>query len=81
MRQQHLEPRSKLTTDLDRNAHTKSTRPNPENNTLIFYGSRAGRSGFCPCFPGSRRTSGPAATCSPPRTTATRWIPDSPPGG
>jgi hypothetical protein len=47
---------------------------------LILYGSRAGRSGSCPRFPGSHRTSGPAATCSPPRTTTTRWIPDSPPG-
>jgi hypothetical protein len=35
MRQRHLEPRGKLTTDLARNAHTRSTRPNPEKNSRL----------------------------------------------
>jgi hypothetical protein len=48
MRQQHLEPRGKLTTDLARNAHTRSTRPNSEKNTLIFYGFPVTPSGSCP---------------------------------
>jgi hypothetical protein len=72
MRQQHLEPRGKLTTDLARNAHTRSTRPNPEKNTLIFYGSPDTRSGSCPRSAGYHRTSAPAVTGSAPMPTATR---------
>jgi hypothetical protein len=39
MREQHLESRCKLTTDLAPDAHTRSTNPEAEKNTLILYSS------------------------------------------
>ena len=47
---------------------------------LIFYGSRAARSGFCLRSAGYRRTSGPAATGCMLTSTAARWPSDSPRG-
>jgi hypothetical protein len=75
-----LELRGKLTPDLARNAHTRSTRPNPEKNTLIFYGSPVARNGSCPCSVGYHRTSVPATTGCAPMPTATRWPTASAPG-
>jgi hypothetical protein len=38
MRQQHLESRRQLIPHHTRDAHTRSTKPKPEKNTLILYG-------------------------------------------
>jgi hypothetical protein len=47
---------------------------------LIFYGSPGTPSGSYPPSVASPRTSGPAVTGSPHRSTAAKWTPDSPPG-
>jgi putative transposase len=51
-----------------------------QERAMRHFRSPGGAQRFLSAFPRSHRTSGPAATCSPPRTTAARWTPDSPPG-